>query len=91
MKMLLKNGADIHARDEAGNTPLMAAALNADVAVLELLLKAGAAVNATNRAGATTLMRAAAFEDKARLLVANGAGVKALPPLVTLRSSWPQR
>src|SRR5689334_14715878 len=68
VKTLLKNGADIHARDQVGNTPLMAAALNADSALLELLLKAGADVNATNQAGATALMRAAAYEDKARLL-----------------------
>src|ERR1044071_4383257 len=77
VKTLLKNGADIHARDEAGNTPLMAAAQNADVAVLELLLKAGADVNATNQAGATALLRAATSEDKVRLLVAKGADVKA--------------
>jgi ankyrin repeat protein len=75
--LLLNNGSDIHARDELGNTPLMAAAMNADAAVLELLLKAGADVNATNKAGATSLMRAATFEDKARMLVAKGADVKA--------------
>ena len=55
----------------------MAAALNADAAMLELLIKAGADVNATNQAGATALMRAATFEDKVRLLVAKGADVKA--------------
>src|SRR5262249_6464014 len=73
---LLKNNSDVHARDELGNTPLMAAALNADAAVLELLLQAGADVNATNKAGATALMRAATFEDKARMLVAKGAALK---------------
>ena len=77
VRKLLKNGADVGARDELGNTPLMAAAMSADPAVLELLLKAGADVNATNQAGATALMRAATFEDKARLLVAKGADVKA--------------
>jgi ankyrin repeat protein len=77
VKTLLKRGADIHARDEAGNTPLMAAAQNADAAVLEVLLKAGADVNATNQAGATPLLRAATSEDKVRLLVAKGADVKA--------------
>ena len=77
VRTLVKNGADVNARDESGDTPLMAAALYADTAVLELLLRAGADVNATNKAGATALMRAATFEDKARLLVANGADVKA--------------
>ena len=76
VKTLLKNGADLQARDESGDTLLMAAALNADVAVLELLLKAGADVNATNQAGATALLRAATSEDKTRLLVATGADVK---------------
>ena len=78
VKTQLKNGADLRARDESGDTPLMAAALNADVAVLELLLKAGTDVNATNQAGATALLRAATSEDKTRLLVAKGADVKAL-------------
>ena len=50
VKALLKNGADVQARDEFGNTPLMAAAWLADVGMLELLLKAGAEVNATNKA-----------------------------------------
>ena len=76
VKTLLESGADLRARDESGDTPLMAAALNTDVAVLELLLKAGADVNATNQAGATPLLRAATFEDKVRLLVAKGADVK---------------
>jgi ankyrin repeat protein/mono/diheme cytochrome c family protein len=74
---LLKNGANIKARDELGNTPLMVAAFCAPADVLELLLKAGAEVNATNKAGATALMRAATFEDKTRLLVAHHADVKA--------------
>ncbi len=77
VKALVKYGAAVHARDKLGNTPLMAAAMNADAAILELLLKAGADVNATNQAGVTALMRAATFEDKVRLLVANGADVKA--------------
>jgi len=74
---LLKGGADIHARNSISDTPLMAAALNADAALVEQLLKAGADVNAINQVGATALMRAATSEDKVRLLVANGADVKA--------------
>jgi ankyrin repeat protein/mono/diheme cytochrome c family protein len=74
---LLKSGSDVNVRDELGNTPLMAAALNADSAMLELLLGAGADVNATNKAGVSALLRAATFEDKVRLLVAKGANVRA--------------
>ena len=77
VKTLLKNGADVRARDEFGNTPLMAAAWLADVGMLDLLLKAGAEVSATNKAGATALMRAATVEDMTRLLVSKGAVVKA--------------
>lgn len=77
IQRLLKDGVSANARDARGNTPLMAAALNADVEVLELLLNAGADVNATNQAGANALLRAATFEDKTRLLVARGADVKA--------------
>ncbi|MES2470445.1 MAG: ankyrin repeat domain-containing protein [Verrucomicrobiota bacterium] len=76
VKTLLESGADLRARDESGDTPLMAAALNAEATVLELLLKAGADVNATNQAGATALLRAATLEEKTRLLVAKGADVK---------------
>jgi ankyrin repeat protein len=77
VRKLLKGGADLQSRNDAGDTPLMAAALNADAGILELLLKAGAHVNATNQAGVTALMRAATFDDKTRLLVAKGADVKA--------------
>ncbi len=52
VKALVKYGADLHARDELGNTPLMAAAWMADAALLEFLLQAGADVSATNKAGA---------------------------------------
>lgn len=74
---LLKDGADVQARDADGNTPLMSAALNADATLLEVLLKAGADVNATNKAGATALMRAATDERKVRLLLKHGADLQA--------------
>jgi ankyrin repeat protein len=77
IKTLLKAGVPVNARDARGNTPLMAAALNADADVLELLLNSGADVNATNQAGANALMRAATFKDKTRLLLAKGMDVKA--------------
>jgi ankyrin repeat protein/mono/diheme cytochrome c family protein len=76
VRELLSGGADIEARNEIGDTPLMAAAWTADAAMVELLIKAGADVKATNELGATALMRAATFEDKVRVLVARGADVK---------------
>ncbi|HSH16224.1 MAG TPA: ankyrin repeat domain-containing protein, partial [Verrucomicrobiae bacterium] len=77
VQSLIKTGAVVNARDDEGNTPLIAAALNADVAVLKLLLEAGAEVNATNQFGASALLRAATFEDKSRLLITSGAEVTA--------------
>jgi ankyrin repeat protein len=77
VEQLLKRGADPNARNDEGDTPLMAAALYADSAVLEILIRAGANVNATNEAGANALLRAATFADKARLLVEKGADVDA--------------
>lgn len=77
VQKLLTDGVELQSRNDAGDTPLMAAALYAGTGVVELLLKAGAQVNVTNEAGATALLRAATFEDKTRLLVKHGAEVKA--------------
>ncbi|HTL17985.1 MAG TPA: ankyrin repeat domain-containing protein [Patescibacteria group bacterium] len=77
VRTALKNGADLQARDEQGDTLLMAAALSADAEMLETLINAGADVNAVSPAGVTPLLRAATFEDKTRLLLAHGADVKA--------------
>jgi ankyrin repeat protein len=70
-------GASPNARDVAGNTPLMHAAVYGNVASVQLLLDHGADVNATNAAGATALMRAAFDYEKVRVLVERGADVNA--------------
>jgi ankyrin repeat protein len=50
--MLLEAGADVNARDKAGDTPLhWAAAENTGTAVINALLQAGAVVNARDRYG----------------------------------------
>jgi ankyrin repeat protein len=77
ISVLLQDAASIEARDEFGNTPLMAAAWMSDADALKLFLRAGAKVNATNHAGATALLYAATFEEKAQMLVTGGADVKA--------------
>lgn len=71
----LDRGSSANARDAAGNTPLMNAAVYGDLSSLRLLLDRGAAVNFTNSAGATPLMRAALDYEKVTLLLERGADV----------------
>ena len=53
--MLLKQGADIHATNKNGWTPLHWGALNNATNTAEVLLKNGADVNAKNKNGDTPL------------------------------------
>jgi ankyrin repeat protein len=76
IRKLLDGGADVNARDVAGNTPLILAAFYAGPECVELLLKRGAEVNAANKAGVTAMIRAATNFEKTRLLVAAGAHVR---------------
>src|SRR5690554_3664168 len=56
---LLSTGANVKARDEYGQTPLMYAAAENSGEVLKVLLEAGADINARSGAGWTPLMYAA--------------------------------
>ncbi len=76
VRRLLDDGADVNARDAAGNTPLILAAFYAGPECVELLLERGADVNAANKAGVTPLIRAATDPEKTRLLVDAGANVR---------------
>ena len=67
-----------HLRGHGGATPLMAAALYGDAALVAALLDAGADPNVADDAGATPLMWAADDLAKTRLLVEHGANVLAL-------------
>jgi glucose/arabinose dehydrogenase len=64
-------------RGSGGATPLMAAALYGDAALVRRLLAAGADANAANAAGTTALMLAPPDVDKMRLLLDAGADVNA--------------
>jgi ankyrin repeat protein len=77
LRQALDQGSDANAVDQAGNTPLMLAAVYGDVDCMRLLIERGASVNAANAAGATPLMRASFDYDKLRLLVTHGADVNA--------------
>lgn len=73
----LEEGANVHARNDDGNTALMLAAFFGHEDVVKLLLEHGAEVNARNPEGRTPLMFAATFDspDTVELLLADGAAV----------------
>jgi len=72
-KVLLAHGADLHARDERGNTPLHQVA-GRDTTLVRMLLDAGADPGATNNHGATPLFYVSSAEA-AKLLLDAGAPV----------------
>lgn len=75
--VLRTNARAAASRGPAGSTPLMAAALYGDAALVKRLLTAGADPNVKNSAGATALMWAAPDSDKMQLLLDAGADVNA--------------
>jgi ankyrin repeat protein len=76
-RILIENGADVHAQDINGDTPLHYYPSN--VAGCELLIAHGADVNAENNNGRTPLHRAVEMQSigTIRLLIENGANVHA--------------
>src|SRR5258708_10323624 len=64
-------------RGPGGATPLMAAALYGDAALVRIILKRGADPNVANDTGVTPLMWAVTDIEKTRLLVDAGADVNA--------------
>jgi ankyrin repeat protein len=76
-KSLLDRGASANTRNDAGETPLMYAALYSDAAGIKLLLDRGADPNAASAKGVTALMWSVDDIRKVRLLVTAGADVNA--------------
>jgi len=55
VRALLAHGANVNAPDEAGETALMHATLNADISMMQLLLNNGANVNTETKTKATAI------------------------------------
>jgi ankyrin repeat protein len=72
---LLQQGANANARDEAGDTALMRAALYADVEMMRVLVQSGAEVQVRGQDGTAPLLRTIHDLDKMRLVLERGAPV----------------
>jgi uncharacterized protein len=77
---LIKEGADVNARNDYGSTPMQEAAERGDVALISLLLKSRASVESPNDEGETALMTVARTGnvEAAKLLIKAGAKVNAV-------------
>ena len=78
-RLLIKNGADVNARDNNEKTALITVAGYGNMRAAELLIKNGADVNAKDYLGWTALMHAAKYchIGAVELLLENGADVNA--------------
>jgi ankyrin repeat protein len=72
---LLKQGANANARDEAGDTTLMRAALYADLKMMHVLVEGGADSYARGRDGTAPLLRTIHDLDKMQFVLDRGATV----------------
>jgi ankyrin repeat protein len=72
---LLQQGANANARDEAGDTALMRAALYADAEMMRVLVESGADIQVRGQDGTAPLLRTTHDLDKMRLLLDRGAPV----------------
>ena len=82
LERLLKNGADVNARDHNRNTPLASAALVGDVEAVRMLLNYGADVNARGPFGSPPLILASmgGNPEIVRMLLDKGAAVNIRGP-----------
>ena len=74
IERLVKEGADINARDGIGRTPLMVAAFRQDVAAAQALIEAGANLNALDNQSYDVITIAAVLNDLEMLELAHRRG-----------------
>jgi hypothetical protein len=77
VKMLLKKGVHVDAKDTFGRTALLMAAEKRTLPIIEILLAVGADINARDNNGATPLHHAANNPRLVRVFLAAGAHVNA--------------
>lgn len=77
VSMLLKNGADVHAKTMYGSTTLDMAIWYGDIEIVSMLLENGADVNAKGKYGSTALIKASenGHTEVVRMLLEKGADV----------------
>jgi ankyrin repeat protein len=77
--LLLRNGANIEAKNKAGATPLHRAAFYGNTSLAEFLLDKGASINVTESSGWTPLHHAvvSGHSDLVKLFLARGADINA--------------
>jgi ankyrin repeat protein len=79
VKCLVENGADVHAKDRSGRTPIFYAVINEEQDVVEYLLQHGEQINVKDKENRTPLFCAAELEKKtlAEFLINKGADINA--------------
>ena len=95
MRLLIKNGADVHARDQRQLTPLHLASFKGDAETVQLLILHEADVNARDQSQSTPLHLASSWNnaEAAQLLIKHGADIHAQDrrqstPLHLAASKW---
>lgn len=75
VQALLAAGADVHLKDQCGETALMMAAKGTDVGITKMLLESGAAVDERSNDGETALIMAVKYgpAEQVRFLLDRGA------------------
>jgi hypothetical protein len=79
VRMLLQHGADVHAKDRYGKTPIIWASMSGTKECVQLLIEANADVNAASNGGYTATHYASRYgkPECLQLLIDNGADVNA--------------
>ena len=87
----MERGADVEARNNDGNTPLMRAAMNGRVEVLRLLLAFGASTTATNDSRESALACAESCDEQEAAAVLRAWSPQTAAAAKAKREAQPER